>query len=55
VSIIEKAYLKLHGGYDFPGSNSSRDLYVLTGWLPQTFEVKKMDQERIWQKILRGS
>ncbi|KAK7057703.1 calpain catalytic domain-containing protein [Favolaschia claudopus] len=55
-SLLEKGYMKLMGGYDFPGSNSSIDLHALVGWIPEHLEIKSasFEREATWTRLVNA-
>ncbi|KAL2863903.1 calpain-like protease PalBory [Aspergillus lucknowensis] len=55
-ALVEKAYLKLRGGYEFPGSNSGTDLWVLMGWIPEQVFLHSDDvtADQIWSRLFKS-
>ena len=55
-ALIEKAYLKVRGGYDFPGSNSATDIWILSGWIPEQVFLQSDDLEpdSLWRQVSNG-
>ena len=50
-TLIEKAFLKVHGGYKYDGGNGSQDTYSLTGWIPEYISFENNKPLAQWEKI----
>lgn len=53
-ALLEKAFLLAHrSGYDFKGSDGAADLYLLTGWIPQTIPLTRagFQREKTWDSL----
>jgi calpain-7 len=55
-ALLEKAYLKVRGGYDFPGSNSGTDIWILSGWIPEQvfLQSDELEPDTFWRRTLNA-
>ncbi|ANB12626.1 Rim13p [Sugiyamaella lignohabitans] len=59
-ALIEKAYMKVMGGYDFQGSHSASDTFAFTGWVPEYILLRDYFQDAhtslddLWDRLYKG-
>ncbi|ODQ67507.1 cysteine proteinase [Nadsonia fulvescens var. elongata DSM 6958] len=58
-ALLEKAYMKVMGGYDFKGSYAACDTFSLLGWIPEIILMNEYFQkdrsntrEKLWSRLL---
>ena len=52
--LIEKAFLKVHGGYSYNGGNGGQDTYSIRGWIPESLVIQDETPEKqneIWTRV----
>jgi calpain-7 len=57
VSLLEKAYMHVHCGYERPmGSANAADFRMLTGWIPEnvSFVSETFESDFYWLRLLEG-
>ena len=52
VPLALKAYFKAHGGYAIRGSSPSADIYAMSGWIPERFDLRTdFKRETQWRRL----
>jgi len=56
VSLVEKAWIKANGGYEYPGGGASVDLYGLVGWIPEEVYFASCGDTvgQLWDRVFDG-
>lgn len=58
-ALLEKAYMKAMGGYEFEGSHAAKDTFVYSGWIPEYVSFKAYTDthgsfDHLWYRIKKG-